>query len=399
MTMGIQNLVTAHAKPGRYGAFGGQFVAPVLLPVLDRLEAGFNEAWADPAFHAGFDDLLQRFVGRPTPISEASRLIAPERGARIYLKRDDLTFNGGNYANSALGQCLLAQRMGLSCVVTDTGSGQNGIATAAVAARFSMPCTIYMGAKDAAQHAAAVKKMRAFGADLQVVEDADRTLHAATSAAIRHWMGFSATTAYVAGAPIGAHPYPQMVGAFQAVIGRETRLQMIEAGILPSAIVSAVGGGSSTIGIFSAFVSDPQIRLIAVEAGGSGEAGAVHSARLAEGRRGIFHGAETLVLCDGNGQILPTGSIAPGLAYPGSAPELANMVATGRAETAVITDDVARDTVRRLAAREGILVSLEAGHAVAAAEAIARQLTPAEVVVVMVPSSGDKDLDIIWPEQ
>ncbi|MBL0375156.1 tryptophan synthase subunit beta [Rhizobium sp. KVB221] len=396
--MGIQNLTATQTRPGRYGVFGGQYVAPVLLPVLDRLESAFNDAWADPAFRATFDNLLQRFVGRPTPISETSALIESERGARIFLKRDDLTFNGGNYANSALGQCLLARRMGLSSVVTDTGSGQNGIATAAVAARFSMPCTIYMGARDAAQQSAAVKKMRAFGADLRVVEDADRTLHAATSAAIRHWMGFSATTAYVAGAPIGAHPYPQMVGAFQAVIGRETRLQMIEAGMLPAAVVSAVGGGSSTIGIFSAFVNDPQIRLVAVEAGGSGQKGAAHSARLANGRRGIFHGAETLVLCDVDGQILPTDSIAPGLAYPGSAPEIANLVASGRAETVSITDAAARDAVRRLAVREGILVSLEAGHAVAAAETIAGDLSPADVVVVMVPSSGDKDLDIVWPE-
>lgn len=393
---------TAHptsSKPGRYGVFGGQFVAPVLLPVLDGLEAAFNEAWADGEFRRSFDELLNRFVGRPTPIFETSTFAGPSGGARLILKRDDLTFNGGNYANSALGQCLLARRMGLAEVVTDTGSGQNGIATAAVAARFGMPCTIYMGSKDAAQQTAAAKKMRAFGADLRIVEDADRALNAATSAAIRHWMGNSATTAYVAGAPIGAHPFPVMVGAFQAVIGRETRLQMIEGGLLPAAIVSAVGGGSSTIGIFSAFVHDPQIRLVAVEAAGSGLNGGLHSARLAKGRRGIFHGAETLVLCDDNGQILETGSIAPGLAYPGSAPEIAHLVASGRIETLAVTDNEARDAVRRLAANEGILVSLEAGHAVAAARKIAKELTPADVVVVMVPSSGDKDLDIIWPEQ
>jgi tryptophan synthase beta chain len=384
-------------KPGRYGPFGGQFVAPVLLPVLDRLEAAFDEAWADPAFRANLENLLNRFVGRPTPVSEAGSFASANGGARLILKRDDLTFNGGNYANSALGQCLLARRMGLTNVVTDTGSGQNGIATAAVAARFGMPCAIYMGARDAVQQPAAVKKMRAFGADLRIVEDADRALNAATSAAIRHWMGNSATTAYVAGAPIGAHPYPLMVGAFQAVIGKETRLQMIESGVLPTAVVSAVGGGSSTIGIFSAFVHDPKIRLVAVEAAGSGVAGALHSARLARGRRGIFHGAETLVLCDEYGQILETGSIAPGLAYPGSAPEIASLVASGRIETMAITDDLARDAVRRLAASEGILVSLEAGHAVAAAEAIAGDLSLNDVVVVMVPSSGDKDLDIIWP--
>ncbi|MDB5525127.1 MAG: trpB 2 [Rhizobium sp.] len=388
---------TTVSKPGRYGPFGGQYVAPVLLPVLDRLEAGFNETWADPAFRATFEDLLNRFVGRPTPVSEAGSFASSNGGARLMLKRDDLTFNGGNYANSALGQCLLARRMGLGNLVTDTGSGQNGIATAAVAARFNMPCTIYMGSRDAARQQAAVKKMQVFGADLRVVGDADRALNAATSAAIRHWMGNSASTAYVAGAPIGAHPYPLMVGAFQAVIGRETRLQMIEGGILPAAIVSAVGGGSSTIGMFSAFVHDPQIRLIAVEAAGSGLAGELHSARLARGRRGIFHGAETLVLCDENGQILETGSIAPGLAYPGSAPEIASLVASGRIETIAITDEAALSAVRRLATSEGILVSLEAGHAVAAAEIVARDLPPTAVVAIMVPSSGDKDLDIVWP--
>lgn len=390
-------MVATASKPGRYGPFGGQYVAPILLPVLDRLEAGFNQAWSDPAFRATFEDLLNRFVGRPTPVSEASTFASSSGGARLILKRDDLTFNGGNYANSALGQCLLARRMGLSNVVTDTGSGQNGIATAAVAARFGMACTIYMGERDATQQPAAVKKMRVFGADLRIVEDAGRALNAATSAAIRHWMGNSAGTAYVAGAPIGAHPYPLVVGAFQAVIGRETRLQMIEGGILPTAIVSAVGGGSSTIGMFSAFVHDPLIRLVAVEAAGSGLAGELHSARLARGRRGIFHGAETLVLCDENGQILETASIAPGLAYPGSAPEIASLVASGRIETVAITDEVARHAVRRLAASEGILVSLEAGHAVAAAEIIAGELRRDDVVVIMVPSSGDKDLDIVWP--
>lgn len=384
-------------RPGRYGAFGGQFVAPVLLPVLDRLEAGFEAAWADPGFRARLDDLLHRFVGRPTPISEASKLLQPSGGARIMLKRDDLTFNGGNYANSALGQCLLAARMGLGSVVTDTGSGQNGIATAAVAAHLGMACTIYVGARDAQRHASAVKKMRAFGADLRIIADADGTLHAATSAAVRHWMGTSDSTAYVAGAPIGAHPYPRLVAAFQAVIGNETRLQLIAAGLMPSAILSAVGGGSSTIGIFSAFVGDPSIALIAVEAGGSGAEGA-HSARLAHGRRGVLHGAETLILSDENGQILPAESAASGLAYPGSSPELANLVASRRVETAMVNDADARAAVQRLAIREGILISLEAGHALAAAEAVAEKLSPSQAVVVMVPASGDKDLDIVWPE-
>lgn len=385
-------------RPGRYGSFGGQFVAPVLLPVLDRLEAAFNEAWADPGFRRSFEDLLARFVGRPTPIFETTTLASINGGARIILKRDDLTFNGGNYANSALGQCLLADRMGLRSVVTDTGSGQNGVAAAAVAARLGLGCTIYMGSSDAAHHAATIRKMRAFGADVRVVEDADRTLSSATSAAIRQWMGHSATTAYLAGAPIGAHPYPTMVGAFQAVIGRETRLQLIESGVLPKAIISAVGGGSSTIGIFSGFVGDPQIRLIAVEAGGKGN-GAPHSARLGRGRRGILHGAETLVLSDESGQILPAASVAPGLAYPGSAPEIADLVERGRVETMAVENEEARRAVLDLAAREGILVSLEAGHAIAAAERIARRYERNDAIVVMVPSSGDKDLDVIWPRE
>ncbi len=279
-------------RPGRYGSFGGQFVAPVLLPVLDRLETGFRSAWADPAFHSELTHLLNRFVGRPTPIFDIPAFPSRPGGARIVLKRDDLTFNGGNYANSAVGQCLLARRMGLSAVVTDTGSGQNGIATAAVAARFGMRCTIYMGARDAAAQPQAVKKMRLFGAKLEIVEDADRALSSATSAAIRHWMGHSGTDAYVAGAPIGPHPYPEMVAAFQQVIGKETRLQLVEGGVLPSAVLSAVGGGSSTIGLFSTFVPDPSIRLIAVEAAGTGERGAPNAARLSQGRRGIFHGAE-----------------------------------------------------------------------------------------------------------
>lgn len=382
------------ARRGRYGPFGGQFVAPVLLPVLDRLERAFAEAWADRAFRTRLEDLLHRFVGRPTPLTG---IVPPagRGGGRLLLKRDDLTFNGGNYANSALGQCLLAKRMGMTAVVADTGSGQNGIATAAVAAHLGLGCTVCIGARDAARYPAAVKKMRAFGAEVAVVADAEATLHVATSAAFRHWMGHSGTTAYVAGAPIGAHPYPLIVSAFQAVIGSETRMQLIAAGQLPAAVVSAVGGGSSTLGMFSAFLADPAIRLVAVEAGGDGRA---HAARLAHGRRGILHGAETLVLSDGNGQILPAQSIAPGLAYPGSAPELAALVQAGRVETRLVDDLAARAAVERLARGDGILISLEAGHALAAAEELAQALSPSEAVVVMVPASGDKDLDLLWPD-
>jgi len=385
-------------KNGRFGHFGGQFVAPILLPVLDRLEAAFDDAWKDAEFRDTLNQLLHRYVGRPTPLFDIPRFASRKDGAQIVLKRDDLTFNGGNYANSAVGQCLLAKRMGLNAVVADTGSGQNGIATAAVAARFGMECTIYIGASDAARQPSTVKKMTLFGAKVQIVEDADRALSAATSAATRHWMGHSDTTTYVAGAPIGPHPYPAMVAAFQAVIGRETRLQLIDQGLAPSVFVSAVGGGASTIGLFSAFLDDPQVRLMAVEGAGEGDEKSAHSARLGRGCRGVFHGAETMVLADAHGQIISTSSIAPGLSYPGSSPQLAHLVETGRIETMEVSNAAAKAAVLRLAKREGILLCLEAGHALAAAEGLAAQLSPDQTIVVMAQSSGDKDIETLVEE-
>lgn len=380
------------SRRGRFDDFGGQYVAPILIPVLDRLDDAFVSAWSDVSFRQAFETILHRFVGRPTPLFQASRL-AGRSPARIVLKRDDLTFEGGNYATSALGQCLLAQRMGLGAVIADTGSGENGIATAAVAAQLGLACRVFIGSRDAAKNPVAVRRVIAFGSQVSIVDDRDATLHAAMSAALRHWMSCAETTAYVIGGPIGPHPFPTMVGAFEAVVGRETRMQLLEAGLAPQAIVSAVGGGASTLGLFKAFVGDPQIALLAVEAGGDGEG--PHAARLARGRRGILHGAETLVLSDDNGNIAETASIAPGLAYPGSAPELASLVKRGRVVLACVGDVAAREAVLRLAASEGILVSLEAGHALAAGLEFARQARSSDVVVVMVPSSGEKDLDAL----
>jgi tryptophan synthase beta chain len=379
-------------RRGRFGDFGGQYVAPILIPVLDRLEESFERAWNDTAFRRTFEDLLHRFVGRPTPLFELSRL-APPPAARIVLKRDDLAFEGGNYATSALGQCLLAQRMGMTAVTTDTGSGENGVAVAAVAAQLGLGCRVFITSRDATGNPSAARRIATFGAEVSVVDDREATLHAAMSAAFRHWMSVADTTAYVVGGPIGPHPFPTMVAAFEAVVGREARLQLLDAGLVPQAIVSAVGGGASTLGLFKAFVEDPRIRLVAVEAGGDGNG--PHAARLARGRRGILHGAETLVLADDNGNIEKTASIAPGLTYPGSAPELADLVTRGRVALARVGDDAARDAVRRLAAREGILISLEAGHALAAGLDIAQHAATQEVVVVMVPSSGEKDLEVI----
>lgn len=382
-------------RPGRFGAFGGQFVPPALLPVLDRLEQAFEAAWRDDGFRRSLDDLTHRFVGRPTPLFEATRLLAAGDGARLVLKRDDLC-PGGAAATPALGQCLLARRMGLSRVVTDTGSGENGLAVAAVAAQLGLSCTVFMGARDAERQRAAVKKMRAFGAELRLAEETGANLHAAMSAALRHWMGDASGTAYIAGAPIGPHPFPAIVAAFQEVIGRETRRQLASFAGLPAAVVATVGGGGAALGLFSAFVGEAAVHLVAVEAAGSGQAGAGHAARLTEGRRGVLHGAETLVLSDDDGLTREAASIAPGLAYPGAAPQLAHLAAIGRLETVTVSDHDARATVAKFAACEGILVSLEAGHALAAAETIAHRLPPAAVVAVMIASAGDKDLDIIW---
>lgn len=379
---------------GRFGEFGGQYVAPVLIPVLDRLDDAFASAWNDIAFRRTFEEMLRRFVGRPTPMFEVSRLVAST--ARLILKRDDLTFEGGNYATAALGQCLLARRMGLQAVTTDTGSGENGVAVAAVAAQLGLACRVFIGKHDADINPSAVRRAMAFGAEVSVVEDRDATLHASMSAAFRHWMTTTESTAYVVGGPIGPHPFPTMVGTFEAVVGAEARLQLLELGLVPRMIVSAVGGGASTLGLFKAFVDDPQVGLLAVEASGDGQG--PHAARFTRGRRGILHGAETLVLSDDDGNILATASIAAGLAYPGSAPELAHLVTRGRVRVTTVHDKAARDAVLRLAEREGILVSLEAGHALAAAIDLARQPSPPEVVVVMVPSAGEKDLEALGVE-
>jgi tryptophan synthase beta chain len=377
---------------GRFGEFGGQYVAPILIPVLDRLDDAFENAWNDTSFRQTFDNLLHRFVGRPTPLFQTTRLTPPS-AARIALKRDDLTFEGGNYATSALGQCLLASRMGLTAVTTDTGSGENGIAVAAVAAQLGLACRVFVGGQDAAGNPLAVRRMMAYGAQVSIVSDRGATLHAAMSAAIRHWMSAADTTAYIAGGPIGPHPFPTMVSAFEAVVGRETRMQLLDAGMAPQAVISSVGGGAAALGLFKAFVDDPQITLLAVEAGGSGSG--PHAARLARGRRGILHGAETLILADDDGNIEKAASIAPGLAYPGSAPELAYLVKRGRVKLMSIGDAAARDAVLRLAEREGILVSLEAGHALAAGLELAQQRRSSDAIVVMAPSSGQKDLDAL----
>lgn len=369
----------------RFGQFGGRYVAPPLLPTLDALADAFDHAWADSSFQQEYSKLLKSFAARPTRLSFAEKLSKWNGGAAIYLKREDQTSAGGSYINAALGQSLLAKRMGKSAVVGDTGSGENGVAAAAVAALLDLDCTIYMAERDMAAQPLTVSKAQQFGAKLVPVKTEDATLHAAMSAATQHWMSASHDTAYVAGAPVGPYPYPHMVRSFQSVIGTEARAQAakeIEQDI--AAVVATVGGGASASGIFSAFLSDEAVDLIAAEP--------KHAARLLEGTPGILHGAETLVLQTRDGQIARLDSNTPGISYPAVGPEIAYWLKTQRVQPRAVEPSDAAMALRALAEREGILVSNEAAYAVAAALDEAKRLISDEAILVSITSGGDKDL-------
>ena len=331
--------------------------------------------------------MLHDFVRRPTPLYLAGAITRSLGGATLYFKREDLSEAGGNLINAALGQCLLAQRMGFRHVIADTGSGHNGVALAATAAKLALRCTVFMAEADARQHGSLVARMRALDAGVSIVDGAGNALHEAVSAAMRYWMANSESVFYVAGAPVGPHPYPMLIREFQSVIGREVRAQLAgNEGRLPTALVAATGGGSAAIGLFSAFAGEPSIRLIAVEAGGTSSQPGFHAAKLTLGRPGILHGAKTSVLQDADGQILPTHSVAAGLKYPGIAPELAWMHRSGRLESWVVRDHQAIDARRVVEEHEGLRPSLESCHALSAGMQLAR-LSPSEAIVI-VPVMG-----------
>ena len=360
-----------------YGAYGGRFVPETVIPALDELEQGWREARADDAFNAELHALLSSFGGRPTPLTLAARF-AP--GKRLYLKREDLLHTGAHKLNNALGQALLARRLGKRRVVAETGAGQHGVAAATVCARFGLECVVYMGEEDVRRQSPNVQRMHLLGAELRPVEFGTRTLREATSEAIRDWIANVETTHYLIGSCVGPHPYPEIVRDLQAVIGFEAREQHLAAeGRLPEAAVACVGGGSNAIGLFAGFLDDSEVRLVGVEAAGA--------ASLGSGRAGVLHGARSSVLADEDGQVVDAESISAGLDYPGVGPEHAQLRDSGRAEYVSATDEDALAAFSRLARTEGILPALEPAHALARAAEL-----DAELVLVCLSGRGDKDL-------
>jgi len=368
---------------GFYGAYGGQFVPETLMPALDELERGWSEIRDDGGFHAELAALQRDYVGRPTPLYRTERL---RDGGAVYLKREDLCHTGAHKINNALGQALVARRLGKHRIVAETGAGQHGVAAATVCARFGLECVVYMGAEDMRRQAPNVERMHLLGAEVRPVEFGTRTLKEATSEAIRDWITNVETTHYLIGSCVGPHPYPELVRELQAVIGREARAQILEAeGRLPDAVVACVGGGSNAIGLFAGFVADESVRLIGVEAAGA--------ASLGTGRPGVLHGARSSLLADDDGQVLDAHSISAGLDYPGVGPEHAFLRDTGRAEYRAATDADALAAFHLLAEREGIIPALEPAHALARALDL-----DAELVVVGLSGRGDKDLATVLAE-
>jgi tryptophan synthase beta chain len=385
---------------GRFGRFGGQYVPETLMPALAELETAAAEAWQDPAFTSRLNHLLRTYVGRPTPLYEAERLSEhyrrPEGGPRLWLKREDLNHTGAHKINNALGQALLALRMGKQRIIAETGAGQHGVATATVCARFGLECVIYMGAEDMRRQSLNVFRMRLLGATVQPVTAGSATLKDATSEAIRDWVTNVENTHYILGSVAGPHPYPMLVRDFHAVIGEETKRQCAEAfGRLPDLLIACVGGGSNAMGLFHPFVGDPSVRMIGVEAAGEGVASGRHAATITEGRVGVLHGAMSLLLQDAEGQVVEAHSISAGLDYPGVGPEHSYLKEIGRAEYLAVTDDDALAALQRVSQLEGIIPALETAHAFAALESLCPSLPPGTEVVLNLSGRGDKDVNTV----
>ena len=383
------------ARRGYFGTFGGRFAPETLLAPLEELERAFDRYRRDGGFRRELGDLLRNYAGRPTPLSVAQRLSAVSGGARMALKREDLLHTGAHKLNNCLGQVLLAKRMKKRRVIAETGAGQHGVATAAAAARLGIPCRVYMGAVDMKRQSPNVSRMRLLGAEVVAVDSGSRTLKDAINEAMRDWIENIATTHYVLGSALGPHPYPTMVREFQSVIGREARAQFRRlAGRDPDAAVACVGGGSNSIGLFSAYLAS-RVSLYGVEAGGRGSGPGEHAARFAGGSLGVLHGTRTMLLQDGDGQVLPTHSISAGLDYPAVGPEHAYLESTGRVTYTKVSDSEALKAFRRLARTEGILPALESAHAIAFALKLARRLPKRSWILVNLSGRGDKDLDIV----
>jgi tryptophan synthase beta chain len=380
------------------GRFGGRFVPETLIPALDELEREYEAAKADPVFWRDFNYYAAHYVGRPTPLYFAEKMTAELGGAKIYLKREDLTHTGAHKINNALGQILLARRMSKERIIAETGAGQHGVATATVCARFGFKCVVYMGSEDTVRQHLNVVRMRLLGAEVVSVETGTKTLKDALNEAMRDWVTNVRDTHYIIGTVAGPHPFPTMVRDFQSVLGAEAReqLQCAEGdNRLPDYVVACVGGGSNAMGAFYPFVRDEKVKLIGVEAAGRGLATGQHAASLEAGSEGILHGSRSYIMQDEYGQVLPTHSISAGLDYPGVGPEHAFWKESGRAEYVGITDDEALDAFLWLSRSEGIIPALESSHAIAYARKLAPTLPQDQIILVCLSGRGDKDVDSV----
>ena len=378
---------------GHFGQFGGRYVAETLMPLILDLEREYNAAKADPAFQAEFDDLLEHYVGRPSPLYFAPRLTEHFRGAEVWFKREELNHTGAHKINNCIGQILLAIRMGKKRIIAETGAGQHGVATATVCARFGLPCVIYMGAVDVARQQPNVFRMKLLGAEVVPVESGARTLKDAMNEAMRDWVANVHDTFYIIGTAAGPHPYPELVRDFQSVIGKEARAQMLaRTGALPDLLVAAVGGGSNAIGLFHPFLDDPTVAMIGVEAAGHGIETGRHAASLTGGKPGILHGNKTYLLQDEDGQITEAHSISAGLDYPGIGPEHSWLHESGRVKYLPITDSEALEAFQLCCRLEGIIPALESAHALAALPKVAPQMGKDKRILVNVSGRGDKDI-------
>ncbi|GMV89234.1 MAG: tryptophan synthase beta chain [Chthonomonas sp.] len=376
---------------GRFGAFGGRYVPETLIPALDELDASFREAWADPGFRGEFERLSREYVGRPTPLTEAKRL-SEDTGLHVVVKREDLCHTGAHKINNALGQGLLALRMGKRRIIAETGAGQHGVATATVCALFGLKCIVYMGEEDCERQKINVFRMKLLGAEVVPVSSGTRTLKDALNEAMRDWVTNVRDTHYIIGTAAGPHPYPYLVRELQSVIGIEARAQYVERyGRLPEAAVACVGGGSNAIGFFHAFVPDADVRLVGVEAGGLGIETGQHAAPLTAGSPGVLHGSFSYLMQDEHGQVIGTHSVSAGLDYPGVGAEHSHLKDSGRAEYTSVTDDEALSAFRWVAEREGLIPAFESAHAFALLRTAA--FRPGERVLVNMSGRGDKDME------
>ena len=395
----MSKIVDFNAYPdahGRFGEYGGSYVAETLMAPLAELTEAYLRLRDDPEFIAELDRDLKHYVGRPSPIYHAERLSQHVGGARILFKREDLNHTGAHKINNTVGQALVAKRMGKPRIIAETGAGQHGVASATVAARLGLKCVVYMGAVDIERQKINVYRMKLLGAEVVPVTSGSKTLKDALNEAMRDWVTNVADTFYIIGTVAGPHPYPLMVRDFNAIVGREARAQMLEEyGRLPDVMTACVGGGSNAIGLFHAFLNDADVRLVGAEAAGLGLSTGHHAASLAAGRPGVLHGNRTYVLCDDNGQITETHSISAGLDYPGVGPEHAFLKDAGRADYVGVTDDEAMEAFHLLARQEGILAALESSHAVAQAIKLARDMPKDGIVLCNLSGRGDKDVHTI----